>query len=916
MEIPELKQRLNIIEVARHLGIPINPRTKRALCPFHDDKNPSLQFSQEKQICTCFSSNCNLGTVDVIGLTEKAKNLDTHEALKYLSELAGSRGSTPIKSGAQNEVNAKQSPAPEQAARPALSEVERIAVLKRAFTFFENALLASSPARKYLESRNLDLQQIKAGYQTGTLHHGENKHLIESLEQIGLLKEINSGHAPFGLGSLVFGLRNKKDEITGLYFRAVEPRPEKFAGRNYEKHLYLKNRQGLYPRYPKPGITKLILPESIIDTATLQQIPGITNQYELLAAYGTNGITGEHKAAIKEWAAFEREGGKEIILFFDGDQAGRTGAKARAGELQQLIPGIKISIVETPEGEDINSLSPGHTPELFTELLQNRKPFNPSIENTSLKEKKGPTTQEPGGAPSPSAATVRTRHALSQRLNTTNPYKIIFTTETAIYYIKGGIPKALDSMRVTIEIENISTSRKSRQKVDLYEDKQTEKAAREAGEKLGIRADLIEMDLNYLTDLLDGHREEQVKESEPAETGKKVIIPEEQKAKCISFLKQKQLIRKFNELIEKAGITGEENNRIFLFVIATAYKMPDTLHALIQGSSGSGKTYLSKQITDLMPNEDVIRLTRVTESSFYNFGEYEIQYKLIVLEDIDGLKEEAEYAFRELQSNGFIVSGVAAKNESSGYFNTVQRKVRGPIGSIVTTTKGEIYEDNMSRIFLLAVDESKEQTNRIIEYLNKKSSGMINKTEVQETRHFIQDCIRMLKPYEVVNPYANKILLPPEAHKIRRLTELFHAFVNQVTLINQYQRKKDQHGRLITEKEDVQTAIEIMFESIILKIDELDGSLRQFYEDLKAYIQKQGEKYQNYQFTQREIRQALKVSKTQLQRYMRDLIELEYINQNGAGYKGAFTYKINYWDNIKALRDRIKSELQQQLNEL
>ena len=895
MEIQEIKNRLNITDVARHLGIQINQRTKRALCPFHNDKNPSLQFSEEKQICTCFSSNCNLGTVDLIGLTERSKNLNTHEALKYLSELAGE-----VKPISEPKQPTPQEP--EQAAR--------VAVLKKSFTFFENALIASSPARQYLESRNLDIQQIKAGYQTGTLHHGENKYLIESLEQIGLLKKINSGHAPFGLGCIVFPLRNKKNEITGLYFRAVEPRPGKFKGRNYEKHMYLKNRQGLYPSYPKPNTRKLLIPESIIDTATLQQIPSITEECELLSSYGTNGITEEHKAVIKELKELE-----EIILFFDGDEAGREGTRKAAAELHQLLPQVKISIVETPEGEDINSLSLGHTAELFTELLQNRKPFifqKKTSTESSIEDKKV-TKQE--RVPSPSAA-VSTQTTNKNELNTSNPYKIIFTTETAIYYIKGGIPKALDSMKVTIEIENITSSRKSRQKVDLYEDKQTEKAAREAGEKLGIRADLIEMDLNYLTDLLDNYREKQIKENEPADTNKNVIIPEEQKTKCISFLKQKQLIRKFNQLIEKAGITGEENNRIFLFVIATAYKMPDTLHALIQGSSGSGKTYLSKQITDLMPSEDVIRLTRVTESSFYNFGEYEIQYKLIVLEDIDGLKEEAEYAFRELQSNGFIVSGVAAKNESSGFFNTVQRKVRGPIGSIVTTTKGEIYEDNMSRIFLLAVDESKEQTNRIIEYLNKKSSGMINKTEERETKHFIQNCIRMLKPHEVVNPYANKILLPPEAHKIRRLTELFHAFVNQITLINQYQRKKDQHGRLITEKEDVQTAIEIMFESIILKIDELDGSLRQFYEDLKAYIMKQGEEYQNYQFTQREIRQALNVSKTQLQRYMRDLIELEYISQNGTGYKGAFTYKINYWDNIKALRDRIKTELQQQLDKL
>jgi DNA primase len=222
----------------------------------------------------------------------------------------------------------------------------------------------------------------------------------------------------------------------------------------------------------------------------------------------------------------------------------------------------------------------------------------------------------------------------------------------------------------------------------------------------------------------------------------------------------------------------------------------------------------------------------------------------------------------------------------------------------------------MSRIFLLAVDEGREQTNRIIEYQNRKAAGMINKSEEQQTKQFIQNCIRMLKPYEVVNPFANKILLPPEAHKIRRLTELYHAFINQVTLLNQYQRQRDRQGRLITEKEDIQTAIEIMFESIILKIDELDGSLRQFYEDLKSYIMKQGEEYQNYQFTQREIRQALKISKTQIYRYFTDLINLEYIIQTGGYANRGFSYKITYWDDIKALRDRIKSFLNHQLNEL
>jgi len=81
MEIHEIKARLTIIEVAQHLGIKIS-KNSRSLCPFHPDKTPSLQFSKEKGICTCFSSNCTAGTMDIVSLTEKYKNISTHEALK------------------------------------------------------------------------------------------------------------------------------------------------------------------------------------------------------------------------------------------------------------------------------------------------------------------------------------------------------------------------------------------------------------------------------------------------------------------------------------------------------------------------------------------------------------------------------------------------------------------------------------------------------------------------------------------------------------------------------------------------------------------------------------------------------------------------------------------------------------------
>jgi DNA primase len=65
-------------------------------------------------------------------------------------------------------------------------------------------------------------------------------------------------------------------------------------------------------------------------------------------------------------------------------------------------------------------------------------------------------------------------------------------------------------MRVSLTIRNHNNNLRHRSKPDLFEDKQVEKIAREAGEKLGLRADLIEIDLNELTDKLETYRENEL----------------------------------------------------------------------------------------------------------------------------------------------------------------------------------------------------------------------------------------------------------------------------------------------------------------------------------------------------------------------------------------------------------------------
>jgi len=63
---------------------------------------------------------------------------------------------------------------------------------------------------------------------------------------------------------------------------------------------------------------------------------------------------------------------------------------------------------------------------------------------------------------------------------------------------------------VSLDIEHPQNGRKSRSKVDLYEDKQVDKLSGDAGEKLALRADLLQLDLETLTGLLEHHREQSI----------------------------------------------------------------------------------------------------------------------------------------------------------------------------------------------------------------------------------------------------------------------------------------------------------------------------------------------------------------------------------------------------------------------
>ena len=498
-------------------------------------------------------------------------------------------------------------------------------------------------------------------------------------------------------------------------------------------------------------------------------------------------------------------------------------------------------------------------------------------------------------APKPDSNRVGDLHLIHE-------YKIQFVGFSGTFTILGRLSMDLSALKISVTLER-ADFRKQRLKIDLYDYSQIEKRCCDLSEKEGFDYVELEADFYRLADLLETYREElYAKEFNTKKEKLNLSLPEEKQA--IGLLSSKYLMKTISKLLDDIGIVGEVDNRMLLFIVGSSYKSNYQLHSLVQSTSGSGKSHLINSIAECFPKEDVISFSRVTSKSLYHYKDDDLTEKLLVIQDMDGLDSEALYALRELQSLKSLTTSTTQKDQFGNMKSKVQT-IHAKFASFGATTK-TVYLDNESRSILLKVDESDKQTRAIIQRQHE-----LDRLKKSEAERELSNMIRVLKDVDVINPFAQKIALPASAKMLRRLNKQFLDFVNQITYLHQFQRKSDKFGRIITTKADVKLGIELFFDSIWLKIDELDGSLRAFFEQLKAYVREQEDTA--YQFTQIEVRQALNISGTTMRRRIRALLDLEYISIVSGSSNNGYKYSINYWDDLQKLKEEIKSDLLKQL---
>ena len=612
--------------------------------------------------------------------------------------------------------------------------------------------------------------------------------------------------------------------------------------------------------------------------------------------YGTNGFTTEIEEAIKELPELD-----EVILFFDGDQAGREAISRISEKLLQFKPSLKITAVETPEDEDINSLLQGHDPEILNHLINERKPIS-NKEKEQGTDTQAPPEPEPTGNPALS----------SGRLNTTNPDKITYSENPSgaghglHFIIWGGIEKDnIHRLKLNLLVQLKGDGFKYFQDdVNLYSNGQLQRYIKGAAEELEVSGTVLKNTIRNLKNQIETYRLTLIEAERKALKPKLYQMGIAEQKEALRFLKTGNLVQNTMKAIGKSGLIGEQQNGLLLFFLYLSRLSEDPLHAIIYGKSGSGKTYLQTKISECLPEESVRTITSLTENTLYYSAKDFWKHKLLLIEDLEGVYN-AFLPLREFMSKQSI-SKLTTDKDAKG--NNVQKvlMVEGPICVSGATTKSNIYEDNANRSFLLHVDESPGHAREVMDYQRKLQAGMVNEAEQQKYKRLLQNSQRLLRKVRVINPFATMLDIPECVFKKLRTNMHYLRLIEIITFYHQHQRemKTGANGQayITTTPEDIEWANFLIKDSLLRKSDELSGQVRHFFESLKSFADKKEEPKTIYA---KEVREAFRMNPMQVNRHLRELENRGYIQRNGGNRKTGFEYEIKAWDEYEKLKSGI-----------
>ena len=959
-EVERLKREVSVQRLAEARGIKLKRlgADLHGLCPFHDDKTPSLVITPAKNLWHCLGA-CNMGGT-AIDWVMRADGISFRHAVELLRADHLPSHAAPIQPVKVGTVR-KLPP-------PVERDADDRVLLMQVVDYYSDTLKQSPEALKYLSSRGLTspetIDRFKLGFANRTLgyrlpakNRAAGADMRGRLQRLGVIRE--SGHEHFN-GSVVIPVFNSSGEVVEMYGRKITPNLREGT----PDHLYLPGaHKGVWNEEALGTSKEIVLCESLIDALSFWNA-GIRN---VTASYGVNGFTADHRRA------FEKHGIERVYIAYDRDEAGDKAAAALAPELMGL--GIECFRVQFPKGMDANEYSLKVQPAAKSlAMLLNKaewlgkgqrpeqRSMEPIIEiepaaeiepEPIIEDQPEPATkeqvieeesilaeiesqvesaaveEEPVPAPAASPAYIPNHVLLlaaepepvaPQEPTAAPAHTIdvpvemrgedIFLTQGDRRYRIRGLNKNMsyDLLKVNVPISGRTPRGESAFHVDtldLYSARQRGVFTKQASEELGIKEEVLRRDLGRVLLKLEELQDEQIKQAlAPKEEA--VPISDQDRAEAMELLRDPRLLERIVEDFARCGVVGEETNKLVGYLGVVSRHLDAPLAIIVQSSSAAGKSSLMEAVLAFLPEEQRVQYSAMTGQSLFYMGETDLKHKVLAIVEEEGA-HSASYALKLLQSEGVLSIASTGKDPSTGRHTTHQYRVEGPVMIFLTTTAIQLDEELLNRCLVLSVNEEREQTQAIhrVQREAQTLEGLLKRRDRDAILAVHRNAQRLLKPMYVANPYARELTFLDGQTRTRRDHMKYLTLIRSIALLHQWQRprKKVEHrGRAVeyieVAREDIAVANRLAHEVLGRSLDELPPQTRRLLlavdEMVTAECEKQKMERSDYRFSRRDVRAYTGWGDTQLKIHLHRLEELEYLLIHRGGRGQSLVYELMF----------------------
>ncbi|MFS3760755.1 CHC2 zinc finger domain-containing protein [Escherichia coli] len=884
-ELQHLKAAVALVAVVQAQGRQLVKKGKdfTTLCPFHDEKTPSCVISPEKNLYHCFGCNAGGSVLNWVMQTEKLSLRKAAERLK--AELGDNPAVVPLVTRDEPEIFADD-------------EAGRQKLLGRVVEFYHHTLLNAPEAVAYLEKRRLNHPELVAAFKLGfanrtlpyrlpAVKSRAGEKIRARLKGVGVLRE--SGHEHF-TGSLVVPVMDLNGQIREMYGRKITDRLRSGTA----LHLYLPGAHGgVWNEQALIGSSVVILCESLIDAMSFW-VAGVRN---VTAAYGVNGFTGEMRAALLA------HGVKQVLIAYDNDPAGNEAAVKLASSL--AADGIATFRVLFPAGMDANGyLCQVAEPEqAFSVLLDGAVPMSDLADAESIAPQ---ASAEPAHLTA-LAADVAALPAVSApapgvSVEALADGELMVALPGERWTIRGVSRKTnAAAMKVNAQVLDTGSGVVFADAVDMMSARSRGGYARAAAAELGLAEGDLRRSLGKVLLALEHWQAAPQPENAAPE------MSDTDREAALELLRDECLAGRIASDMAACGVVGESTNLTAAYLAAVSRKLDRPLAVLIQSSSAAGKSSLMDAVLNLIPPEERLQYSAMTGQSLFYLGETNLQHKILAIAEEEGVRQAA-YALKLLQSDGELTIASTGKDDASGNLVTKQYTVKGPVMLMLTTTAIDVDEELLNRCLVLTVNESREQTEAIhaAQRYAQTLEGLLASNEKSYITALHQNAQRLLRPLNVVNPFASQLTFMSDKTRTRRDHMKYLTLIQAIALLHQYQReiKRVEHRGQVVEyievtREDIALANRLAHEILGRTLDEMPPQTRKLLLLIQTMVSEQAAaqhcKPGEVRFTRREIRDFTQWSDNQLKVHCMRLAEMEYLLIHGGSRGHLLQYEL-LWD--------------------